>query len=102
MITVKIGDVERTWNKYEADWVNQQIQRRKEAGDDYCVMVSISMGGINFSVFSGNCHLTGGGGRSLSNDEKMVLDLWNRCHLNTTDFTGGNLVAFLQQLEHQF
>lgn len=50
---------------------------------------------------SANCETSaGGGGRPPSPQEKKVFDLWDQRGLRRADFTGGNLVAFLQQFRH--
>lgn len=102
MITVKIGEEERTWTKYEADWVNQSVNGRKIAGESLCVRVTITIRGINLILSTPNCQKSGSGGVPLTSDDKWVIELWNRCGLSTLDFTGGNLVSFLKQVEHQF
>ena len=40
----------------------------------------------------------GGGGRPARPREKAIFDLWDQRGLYDSGFTGGNLIAFLKQL----
>jgi hypothetical protein len=44
------------------------------------------------------CSSTGGGGRPPNSREQEIIKLWNEQKLNSADFTGGDVIAFLQQL----
>jgi hypothetical protein len=80
-------------------WINQQINRRREDGLSVCVRVTIKEGDLDMILSTPTCGSGGGGGRPPRPHEKVVFDLWNRRGLNDAHFTGGNLVAFLKQLE---
>ena len=102
MITIKIGEDVRTWNKNEADWINQQISGRRAAGDFYCVRVSIREPGITIDFSTANCYSSGSGVPNFNYRELAVIELWKKCGLNESDFSGGNLISFLKQFESQF
>jgi hypothetical protein len=98
MTTVRIGDETRSLADANESWINQQINRRRADGQNVCVEVSIGTGGLSLRLATPGCGGGGGGGRSPSSNEQEVLDLWIKRGLNTSDFTGGNLVAFLKHL----
>ncbi|MGD9489197.1 MAG: hypothetical protein AB7W47_14360 [Calditrichaceae bacterium] len=99
MIKVKIGGIERDYDKANESWISQQINRRREDGIAVCVTVIVNDGDLNFILSTPTCGNTGGGRRPLRSDEKIILELWNQRGLNKPDFTGGNLIAFLKQLK---
>jgi len=54
---------------------------------------------VNLALATPTCASRGGGGgRPLNTKEQGVAALWEQLHLNTQEFTGGNLVAFLRQV----
>ena len=99
MIRIQIGDVERELASADEHWIIQQINRRRADGQKVCVRVTIHEGDLNMVLSTPTCGVSGGGGRPPRPREKEVFDLWNQRGLNDTDFTGGNLVAFLKQLK---
>ena len=97
MITVKIGTDERDMTEgIDEQWINQQIARRREDGEQVCVRITIHEGEVNVNLATPTC--TGGsvGGRRPNGAELEIIELWNRRGLNEVQFTGGNLVAFLK------
>lgn len=101
MIKIKIGEAEGELGSIEESWINQQINRRRADGLSVCVRVVVQEGDLDLILATPTCGASGGGsGRLPRPREKMVFDLWNQRGLNETDFTGGNLIAFLKQLKH--
>lgn len=99
MIKVKIGESERDRSNADAQWINEQINRRRAEGKSVCVRVTIDSSPVNFMLSTPQCGSSGGGGgRPLNADETKILSYWEKLHLNTDGFTGGNLVAFLRQI----
>lgn len=99
MIRVIIGDTERELSNADPHWINEQINRRRADGVPVCVKVLIDGHPVNLALATPTCSSNGGGGgRPLNTEEQDVVALWERLHLNTHEFTGGNLVAFLRQI----
>ena len=99
MITVKIGQEERNVGEADPQWINQQISSRRSAGESVCIRVKILDGEVDLLLSTPACGSGKGAGRQARPRELEVLDLWRQRGLNEEDFTGGGLVAFLQQLE---
>ena len=99
MIRVRIGDSEREFSSISEGWVNQQINRRRADGQNVCVRVIIRHGQLNMTLSTPSCP-QGTSGRPPNRHEKQVFDLWEKRGLNKDQFTGGNLVAFLKQLNN--
>lgn len=97
MIKVRIGDVEREFTNKSESWINQQINRRRADRIKVCVKVTILQHELNMILMTSNCP-RGGGGKQPNHFEKKVFELWEKRGLNSEDFTGGNLIAFLKQL----
>jgi hypothetical protein len=98
MITIRINDEERDLSGADEQWINQQINRRRAAGETVCVRITIHEDNINVVLATPTCGGGGGGGRPPNPREGAVLDLWDKRGLNEASFTGGNVVAFLKQL----
>lgn len=99
MIKVRIGDSERELSSISEGWVNQQINRRRADGQNVCVRVIIRHEQLNMTLSIPSCP-QGTSGRAPNRHEKQVFDLWEKRGLNKDQFTGGNLVAFLKQLNN--
>lgn len=98
MIKIRISDEERQLETADAQWINQQINRRRADGQLVCVRVIIHVDGLDMALSTPNCGTGGSGGRPPTVQEKSVFDLWDKRGLNDADFNGGNLIAFLNQL----
>jgi len=101
MITVRIGDdqlVIRSKSEIDEAWINQQINRRKKDRLQVCVRVTIEYEDVHVTLITPTCPSGGGGGR-LNQKEEALLELWKKQRLDREDFAGGNLIAFLRQLE---
>lgn len=99
MNTVKIGSDERLINEADAQWINEQINRRRNDLGDVCVVVRINEPEISITLATPSCIGSGGGGRKPNTKESVVLDLWMDRGMNQSDFSGGDLVSFLAQLK---
>ncbi len=99
VVTVKIGGEERRIDEVDPHWINQQINARRNAGESVCVRVTIADGEVDLLLSTPNCETGAGGSRQARPRELEVLDLWKQRGLTEEDFTGGGLVAFLQQVE---
>ena len=106
MITIKICEYERQFNRVkdiDEQWINQQVNGRKDCGDVIFVRVTIQLGSIHIGLATPNC--PGGSGgviRTLNREENAVVDLWKKRGLDDPNFSSGNLIAFLKQLDHLF
>jgi hypothetical protein len=100
MIKIKIADDERLGVPLDEEWVHQQINRRREAGESVCVRVSIEQNELNIMLSTKTCAATG---RlpiiEHSPLEKKILQLWRERGLDTKEFTSSNLIAFVNQLQ---
>ncbi len=99
MVKIKIGEYERVLEEADEQWINQQINQRRSAGENVCVIVTIQETNLNLMLSTPTCGGHGfGAGRPLNSQESRILDLWKDRRMNQQDFTGGNLIAFLHQL----
>ncbi len=98
MIRVRVGGNERALDDISEQWVNEQINRRRADGVPICVEVIFDTPDVRMGLSSPICG-SGGGSRPPNNHERAILDLWEKHHLNTDTFTGGNLIGFLKKLE---
>lgn len=95
IVFAKIGGVERRLEEVEDSWINQQINRRRASREAVCVMVRIDAATAKVTLATPACG-GAGGGRPATAEERRIIDLWRRHRLDTHDFTGGKLIAFLR------
>lgn len=101
MVIIQIGTdrhILQSLRDVDESWINQQINRRRRDGERVCVQVEIEYSSINMRLATPDCARSGGGGRQANSQERGIFDLWAKHHLNSPDFSGGNLVAFFKQL----
>ena len=101
MIRVQIGASERELQNASENWINQQINCRRADGQSVCVRVNIQNSRLNMILSTPTCPI-GHSGRQPTRYEKEVFELWEKRGLNKEYFTGGNLVAFLKQLNAKY
>src|SRR6266496_239614 len=97
MVTIHIGDSERSLSEADASWINQQINRRRSDNLPVCVRVMVVTDELNMVLTTPTCGGSHGGGRAPYRREQEVFELWERRGMNQPDFTGGVLIAFLRQ-----
>ena len=99
MIRVRIGG---TFDYYLEDAREQeiiaQIQGRRNDGSLVCVEVLIEKSNLRLTLVSRDCGFAASN-RTLDRREREIVELWQKMHMSTGDFTGGNLVGFLKQLK---
>ncbi len=101
MITIRIGQATRSLSDADANWLTQQVQMRRHDALDVCVEIRVKEPDIDMILRTSSCAPGGsGGGRAPNPKEQSIFTLWDRTRMNTPDFTGGNLVAFVRQLQH--
>lgn len=101
MVTIQIGTETRGLGDASPSWINEQISRRRSDSLTVCVQVRVQEPGLDLILRTPTCGgMGGGGGRAPNERERMAFELWDRLHLNEASFTGGNVTAFLQQLEN--
>ena len=98
-IRVKIGTVEKDISEVDPSWVNQQINGGRADGDTVCVQVTIDKGSVRLHLATSDCPSSGGSHRPLNSQEKEIWSLWKKLRLDDKHYTGGNLVAFLNQIQ---
>ncbi len=97
-IRVKIGAIERDIGEADSYWINEQINRLQNDGVVVCVQVFIEQESVRLRLATYGCQSVGGGNRALTPQENEIVTLWKKLHLDSDNFTGGNLVAFLKQI----
>ena len=99
MITVTIGGSRLDLTEATPEWINQQVHRRRAAGETVCVQVQIDEPGATMLLASSDCPPRGGGNRPPNALEEKIFHLWEQQHLDKEPATGGHLVAFLSRLK---
>jgi hypothetical protein len=100
MITIQIADVSKEWADADEQWINQQINMRRQDGQNVCVRITIKEGDLDMVLATAACGNNGSGGRAPRPKEKRVFELWAERELDKQAFASGNIVAFLKQLKH--
>jgi hypothetical protein len=99
VIAVRIGTDERDMTRdIDEQWIHQQINSRRQDGEQVCVRVTIRETDAQVTLATPTCGGAGSGGRAPNATEREMIELWSKRGLNELSFTGGNLVAFLKQL----
>lgn len=99
MISVTINGDERSGSDITESWVTQQVNNRRRNRAPVCVVVQLKESNLNMTLRTVDCTTRGGGSRAPNAREQRVFELWNKLQLDGSDFTGGDLLAFLKQVE---
>ncbi len=96
MIKLRIGGIEYPYDEVSASWLNDQIMGRRREGVPVCIQVLINTPDVNIALSTAGCPSSGGGRRPYPR-ERPILDAWSRVGMDDTEFTAGQLMAFLRQ-----
>tara|TARA_R110000782_G_scaffold166829_15_gene258814 strand:- start:2439 stop:2744 length:306 start_codon:yes stop_codon:yes gene_type:complete len=98
MIRIKVGTFDYDLKDLnEGELIKQVIERRKD-NVPVCVQVTIKTGNLNMILATPDC-ASGGGNRPPTDEEKSIYDLWDKFSLGSKDYSPGNLIAFLKQIQ---
>jgi len=98
MITIQIGNEERELGKAEDSWIAEQIDKRRKNGESVCIVIDIATPTINITFATKDCQREGGVG-NFTAQEQRVIDRWRELRLTESEFTMGQLSAFLNDLK---
>ena len=97
MITVCICGDERQMDDPDEQWINQEISRRRRAGQSIWVLVRLEGDGVSVALCTKNCPRNGWAYRPPTSKERGVLELWHSMGLNNGAMNPGTLIAFLKR-----
>lgn len=102
-IRIKIGSIEHDLAQADEHWVISQIKDQQRDSGNVCVQVSVKGQDVDLNLRSAGCAPLGGGvGRQATPKEQQILELWNRHGGQNGHLGGGEIVAFLKQLQRMF
>lgn len=101
MISIQIGQSQRRWrspDEVEEYWIAQQINRRQRDGAVVCVTVEIETRDVHVALSCGDCGPLGRGGRTPTEDERRILELWDKLTQGNSLCEPGTIMTFLKQV----
>jgi hypothetical protein len=99
MSYVKIGSEQQSLDSASEQWISEQLRRRRADGSSTCVQVLLKTSSIDVVLSTPDCQRGTGGGRPPTQQEKEIFELWDKRGLNRPNYTVGDLIAFLKQVE---
>ena len=100
MVSIRIGNSERKFDSIDSDWINQQINNRRRAGEPVCVQILINSDDINIALMTDGCAQGQFVERSITKKEKEIFNLWERMGLKRPDIQPNTLIDFLLKLHN--
>jgi len=79
----------------DAQWIQQQIERRRNSGADPCVRIVIHTSGANLALETAACSSSSAARRKPTPMEQEILDHWTKGHLSDVGFSVTNLLEFV-------
>jgi hypothetical protein len=96
-VSVSFGTVQRVNDEITAGWIAEQQHAREQDGVPVCAIVRVHGPDIGLALPVGQCGPGAGGGKLPNAREQALIDLWRRLHLDGSEFSPGNLQAFVKQ-----
>lgn len=99
-VRIKIGNQEHDLLQADKHWIISQIRDQQSGNGSVCVQIAIEKGDVNIRLCSGACPTNGGGGgRQANQHEQRIFELWEKHGGKQNHLGGGEIVAFLEQLQ---
>ncbi|QOX78272.1 hypothetical protein FY034_04765 [Trichlorobacter lovleyi] len=99
-VKIRIGNQEHDLLQADKHWIISQIREQQNDSGSVCVQIAIKKGNINMRLCSGACPSTGSGGdRQATQQELRIFELWEKHGGKQKHLGGGEIVAFLEQLQ---
>ena len=99
MITITIEGMSRELDQADPYWIHQQVNRRHDDGQPVCVRFAIDEPDAKMTLATPACAVNGSGGRKPNAIEQEIFEQWHKHRLNSSEFSGGNVISFMRQLE---
>jgi hypothetical protein len=101
MIYVSIAGERRRLDEVDSYWIHQQVGGRRDEEQSVCVQVEFDDPSGKWGLISHGCGSGGRGEFNPNSEQREIIEFWEKHRMNTSDFTSGNLNAFVQQLRHK-
>lgn len=98
MVTIEVGQERISLEDLREGELAEQVKRRSTDGRPVCVRVHIEEAEIRLELSTPECTTGRGRVRPVRPREQTLIDLWRSRGLDETDWTIGNLIAFLKAL----
>lgn len=99
-VKIRIGNQELDLAQADKHWIISQIRDQQSDNGSVCVQIIIEKGDVNLRLCSGGCPVVKGiGGRPPNQYELRIFDLWDKHGGKHGHLGGGEIVAFLDQLQ---
>jgi len=98
-VRIKIGAQEHDLAQADKHWITSQIRDQQSDNGSVCVQIIIEKGDVNLRLRSAGCPSPVGGGRQPNSNELQILDLWEQHGGKAGHLGGGEIVAFINQLQ---
>ena len=97
-VSITIGDETRSYASATKDWINKTFAFAKRQGLLPSVTIQLSQPGLVLGLATPGAGRRGDGG-ALTPAQNRIVEVWIRHHMTSNHYTGGNLIAFLSELE---
>lgn len=101
MVTVTVAGESKPLGQVSERWITRTVNRAKRQSLPVCIQVAIAEGGLRMRLSTPACGGQVSGGRPPNDSEADIFELWSQQDLDTENFHGGNLLAFLKQLQQR-
>jgi hypothetical protein len=98
MVNIMIGKTERPFAEATPEWINQQIGRRRAAGESVCISVRIDEPGAVMSLTTQECPPGSSNNREPNPFEQRIFEVWQQYDLDKPRIETGKLISFLERL----
>lgn len=99
MVRIQIGSTfDYDLKDMREDDLVKQIKGHRDDGVPLCIKVIIKSDNVDIILSTPDCPGVGGG-RPPNDHEKQIFKLWEDRKLRTNNFSPGQLIAFLKQIQ---
>jgi hypothetical protein len=100
MSKIEIGTSQHKFCDVSESWIHQQVHERQKDGQPVCARVTLKSHSVNLLLATPQCAPSHGVARKLHEKEEEIVKIWQKENLNETNWTAGNLYAFVKRAHH--
>jgi hypothetical protein len=99
MKRIRICEAEHDLDNVDPSWIRKHVEDLRNQGSPVCVEINLHSGSVRMILATPACGPTSAKRTEANRQERKILELWRKKHLNTDDFHVRDLIDFVERID---